>query len=252
MAENYTLSQDVLAGDLPTLTIARDDLAKDAPLVIALHGLGGRKETMLPGLYAFARAGCRVVAFDVQWHGERPGAAERETRLQTDFFTTTGEMIQGTAHDISRLLDALGADRAAIHGISLGGYIAFTALMLEPRLQVASVAIGSPDWTGPMRKFGLSPGNPIFDMALSLSPLTLLPAALPPRPLLMQHGTLDETVSVDGVIALEKSLRPLYAANPERMHLELYPNLGHVYTDGMQKRAEEWITRFMGETNNRR
>ena len=153
---------------------------------------------------------------------------------------------------MTRLLDAVGADRAAVHGISIGGYSAFAALLTEPRLQAASVAIGSPDWAGPMRSFGLGPGNPYYDRAVSSSPLALLPAVLPPRPLLMQHGTLDETVSADGVIALEEALRPLYADAPERLHLELYPGLGHVYTDGMERRAVEWITRFMDVGNERR
>ena len=246
MFENYTLYHERLADDLPTLTVARAGLDRDAPLVIVLHPLGSRKEKMLPGLYAFAEYGLRAVAIDAQWHGERPGADERETRLQTDFFGTSGEMIEGTARDVSRLLDALGAERAAIHGISLGGYVTFAALMTEPRLQTASVAIGSPDWAGPMRSFGLGPGNPLYDRAAAFSPLTLLPAVLPPRPLLMQHGTLDETVSVDGVVALEQSLRPLYAAAPERLHLELYPGLGHAYPEEMERRAVEWVARFIG------
>jgi pimeloyl-ACP methyl ester carboxylesterase len=246
MPENYTLSHEWLANDLPTLTVACAGLPTDAPLVVVLHPLGSRKEKMLPGLYAFAERGLRAVAIDAQWHGERPHSEEREAQLQADFFGTTAGMIEGTAADVSRLLDALGAERAAIHGISLGGYITFAALLLEPRLYAASVAIGSPDWTGAMRAFGLGPGNPIFDRAAATNPLTLLPFILPPRPLLMQHGTLDETVSVDGVIALEEALRPLYAATPERLHLELCPGLGHAYPDEMERRAVEWIARFMG------
>ena len=246
MPVTYTLSEEWLADDLPSLTISRADTAADAPLVVVLHPLGSRKEKMLPGLLALARAGCRAVAIDARLHGERLGAADREARLQADFFGTSAAIIEGTALDVSRLLDALGAGRAAVHGISIGGYSAFAALLAEPRLAVASVAIGSPDWAGPMRAFGLGPGNPFYDRALSSSPLALLPAVLPPRPLLMQHGTLDETVSADGVIALEKALRPLYAEMPERLHLELYPGLGHVYPDSMEQRAVEWITRFMG------
>ena len=245
MPDNYILSEEWLANDLPTLTVTRADFAADAPLVVVLHPLGSRKEKMLPGLLAFARAGCRAVAIDARLHGERPDAGERDARLQTDFFGTSATIIEGTAHDMTRLLDALGAHRAAVHGISIGGYSAFAALLTEPRLQAASVAIGSPDWAGPMRSFGLGPGNPYYDRAATSSPLALLPAVLPPRPLLMQHGTLDETVSVDGVIALEKALRPLYADAPERLHLELYPGLGHVYPDSMEQRAVEWITRFM-------
>ena len=245
MTDQYLLSHEWLAEDLPTLTVARKGLPADAPLVIVVHGLGGRKERMLPGLYALAGTGCRAAAFDVQQHGERPDASGREARVQADFFGATNAMIDGTVSDISRLLDALQPRRAAIHGISLGGYIAFAALLAEPRLQVASVALGSPDWLGPLRRYGLGPGMPVYDLAASINPLGLLPSYLPPRPLLMLHGTLDEVVSADGVIALEESLRPFYAAHPERLHLELYAGLGHEYTDDMQRRTVEWMARFL-------
>ena len=247
MPEHYTLSHERVADDLPSLSVAQDGLAADAPLVVVLHPLGSRKEKMLPGLLAFARTGCRAVAIDSLWHGERPGADEREARMQSDFFTSSAAMIEGTARDVSRLLDALNADRAAIHGISLGGYITFAALLTEPRLAVASVAIGSPDWAAPIRQLGLGPGNPLYDRAVTTSPLGLLPSLLPPRPLLMQHGTLDEVVSVDGVVALEQALHPRYANAPERLHLELYPGLAHAYPDEMERRAVDWIARFMRE-----
>ena len=240
----YTLSAETLAGDVPALLVAPDGSAADLPLAVVLHPLGSRKEKMLPGLLAFARAGFQAVAIDAEWHGERPGTAEREARLQADFFGASAAMIEGTARDVSRVLDALGAERAGIHGISLGGYTVFAALLSEPRLLAASVAIGSPDWAGPLRAYGLGPGNPLYDRAAATSPLNLLPSVLPPRPLLMQHGTLDETVPVNGVIALEERLRPLYAQTPERLHLELYPGLGHVYPDDMERRAVEWISRF--------
>lgn len=241
----YTLSAEMLAGDIPVLLVAPADAAADTPLVVVLHPLGSRKEKMLPGLLAFARAGFQAVAMDGTGHGEREGADEREARLQADFFGASAAMIEGTARDVSRVLDVFKAERAGIHGISLGGYTVFAALLTEPRLIAASVAIGSPDWAGPLRAYGLGPGNPLYDRAAATSPLNLLPSILPPRPLLMQHGSLDETVPVDGVIALEERLRPVYAQMPERLHLELYPGLGHVYPDGMEHRAVKWMTQFM-------
>ncbi len=247
MTEDYALTWEGLAEGLRILTVARAGLAADAPLIVVLHPMGSRKEKMLSGLYAFARAGFRAVAPDLPLHGDRIGAESRETTLQADFFGTSAAIIEGAVRDVSRVLDALGAERAGIHGISLGGYVVFAALLTEPRLVAASVAIGSPDWAGPLRAYGLGPGNPLYDRAAATSPLSLLPAVLPPRPLLMQHGTLDETVPVEGVIALEERLQPAYAQAPERLRLELSPGLGHVYLDDMERRAVEWMTRFMRE-----
>jgi len=245
MRDRYTLSHEIIAGDLPVLTVCRERLPANAPLLVMLHGLGGHKERMLPGLYEFARAGCRAVALDLRLHGERAEAGAREARLGADYFGTTADMVEGTARDVSRLLDHFGAEKAAIHGISLGGYITFAALLAEPRLWAASVAMGSPDWVGPLRRFGAGPGHPAYDRAVRSNPLDLLPSVLPLRPLLMLHGALDEVVAPDGVIALERKLRPLYAAHPERLRLEIYPGLGHSYSDDMLRRSVAWAGEFL-------
>ena len=242
---NYTLTHEVVADGLPGLSVARADLADDAPLAFVLHGLGSHKERMLTGLYDLARAGLRAVALDLRLHGERPGADTRDERLQTDFFGATTEIILGTVADVTSALDyyaaKFGPVRAGIHGISLGGYVTFAALLAEPRLQAAAVALGSPDWLAPLRAYGLGPGHPAYDFAATQSPLEVAADVYPPRPLLMLHGTEDTTVLPEGVIALESRLRPVYADFPERLSLVLYPELGHSYTDEMQARSVAWL-----------
>ncbi len=244
MPETYSLTHEWITGDMPCLSVTRDGLPADAPLVLALHGLGSRKEKMLQALYEFARRGFRAVAPDVRLHGEWPEAGEREGRMQTDYLAAMAAMIEETTRDLSRLLDYFAPIRAAIHGISLGGYITFAALLAEPRLCAAAVALGSPDWLGPLRGWGLGPGDLAYDRVAAINPLDLAPYVIPPRPLLMLHGALDEVVSVDGVTALEERLRPLYAAHPERLRLHVYPELGHHYTDDMLERSVDWLERF--------
>jgi len=245
MPETWTLTSETIAGDIPCLIAARTGLPADAPLALVLHGLGSRKEKMLTALYEFASLGCRAVALDVRLHGERRDAGEREERLSEDHFQASSEMIEGTAQDVSDLINHFAPTRAGIHGISLGGYITFAALVSEPRLQVASVALGSPDWLGPLRRLGLGPGHSGFERAALRNPLGLLPQVQPPRALLMLHGTEDTVVAPDGVIALEESLRPLYAPCPERLELCLYPGLGHDYPDDMLSRTRVWFERFL-------
>lgn len=245
MSETYVVKSEMAAGTVPCLTVSRAQLPSEAPLVLMLHGLNSRKEKMLPALYEFARIGCRAVGLDAHLHGDRPDAGSREVRLQTEYPVATREMIEETTGDVSRLLDHFGAARVGIHGISLGGYITFGALIADPRLTAASVAIGSPDWLGPLQRWGFAAGHPTFDYAAAMNPLQLAPRAIPPRPLLMLHGTLDEVVPVDGVIALEERLRPLYTAQPERLELHLYPDLDHQYTDDMLSRTLTWFQRFL-------
>lgn len=241
---NFRLTVDSV-DDLPYLLLTPDTASEETPLVLALHGLGSRKEKILPTALAFAQQGLRVAAPDARLHGERPFAAEREQRLTTAYVPTMYELIAGTAQDVTRLLDHLGAARAAVHGISLGGYIAFAALVSEPRLAVSSVAMGSPDWLEPLRALGVDLSGSMLAMLAQANPLDNAARSYPPRPLLMLHGMMDDVVSPAGVQALEQRLRPAYAGEPERLKLVLYPDLGHQYTDEMLQQSIAWTQRFL-------
>lgn len=232
-------------GDIPFLTLAPDHSSQAFPTVLVLHGLGSHKEKILPTLYAFASQGFRAVAPDARMHGGRPGADERDARLNTDYLATMYEMIVGTAQDVSVLLDHLGTERAAIHGISLGGYITFAALVSEMRLAVASVAMGSPDWLGPLRALGIPLDLPLLTPIVAANPLDRAEATYPPRPLLMLHGETDDVVSPAGVGLLRERLTPFYREAPERLALITYPNLGHLYTEDMAQRSVAWTQRFL-------
>ena len=65
----------------------------------------------------------------------------------------------------------------------------------------------------------------------------------------MLHGTADDVVPADGVMALERRLRPHYATHPERLDLRLYPGFGHHYTDEMLDRTLAWFARFLPPTD---
>lgn len=241
---HYTLIADQSQG-LPYFLLSSSDSSPDTPLVLILHGLGSQKEKILPILYAFAQAGFRVAALDARLHGERTDAEEREARLTGSYFETMFDIVTGTARDVSTLLDHLEVERAGIHGISLGGFITFAALLGEPRLQAAAVAMGSPDWLGPLREMGIDVGQPTFAPLRAMHPLDQAGSSYPIRPLLMLHGTEDDVVSPLGVEALYDRLRPAYSETPNRLELVLYPDLGHQYTPEMQERSIAWMKRFL-------
>lgn len=104
----------------------RLDGPEDAPLVVLGPSLGTTMDLWLPQLPALTRA-WRVLRYDLPGHGGAP--------VPDGPFT-----VDDLAGGVLSLLDALGADRAAYAGVSLGGAVG-TALALRAPGRVASLVL---------------------------------------------------------------------------------------------------------------
>ena len=104
-------------GALEFATVMAGD--PDAPPLLLLHGLGGTKASWLPIVPELASR-YRVVALDLPGFGE---SSKPRGRHDAPWFS---EYVFG-------VMDALGIDRAALGGNSLGGRIAMEMAMQEPR-----------------------------------------------------------------------------------------------------------------------
>ncbi len=91
----------------------------DGPIVALLHGLGGSRTAWEPQLVALGDAGWRAVAWDMPGYG---ASAPIDGPLT---FT-------GLADAVAALLDTLGAERAPLVGLSLGGMVALHAALRHP------------------------------------------------------------------------------------------------------------------------
>jgi dienelactone hydrolase len=119
------------------------------PVVIQLHGTGGRKETMLPRLMTLANRGFLAVAIDSGYHGERAGNAPGlETPYTTAIYNAykTGRehpFFYDTVLDVMRLIDYLETRpdvdpaRIGLGGTSKGGIETYLTAAVEPRVAVA-------------------------------------------------------------------------------------------------------------------
>jgi dienelactone hydrolase len=125
------------------------------PVVIALHGTGGNKESQRALLSDLARAGFIGVAIDGRYHGARAkgGAAAKSTDYVAAIlrvFREGGEypFFFDTAWDLMRLIDYLetradvDARRIGVIGISKGGVETYLAAAVDPRIAVAVPCIG--------------------------------------------------------------------------------------------------------------
>jgi dienelactone hydrolase len=125
------------------------------PVVIALHGTGGSKESgeIANIVLRAAKAGFIGVAIDGRFHGERTkagtGAAEYNDAIALAFKTgATHPFYYDTVWDVMRLIDYLGtrkdvdAARIGLTGISKGGIETYIAAAADPRVAAAVPYIG--------------------------------------------------------------------------------------------------------------
>lgn len=127
------------------------------PVVIALHGTGGNKESQLTLLTQLAHEGFIGVAIDGRYHGARThagkGTDEYNAALLRAFDAPAGQRHEhpfffDTVWDVIRLIDYLqtredvDATRIGLIGFSKGGIEAYLAAAADPRIAVVVPCIG--------------------------------------------------------------------------------------------------------------
>lgn len=222
------------------------------PVVIALHGTGGNKETQLALLEQLAADGFIAVAIDARYHGARAsqpkGTADYNAAILRAFQTGQEHpFFIDSAWDISRLVDCLVARedvdpaRIALIGFSKGGIEAYLTAAADPRIAatVAFIGVQSFGWALDHNAWQSRIGTiqPAFDAAAKASGVTQPdaafvrrfydrvapgiydrfdgPAMLPliaPRPFLAINGDSDDRTHLPGLELCAAAARAAYKA----------------------------------------
>jgi len=113
----------------PRIAVA---LAGRGPLIVFLHGIGGNRNHWQYQLAFFSQQGLRAAAWDARGYGD---SDDYEGALRFEDF----------GDDLLRVLDHLGADKAHLVGLSMGGRIARNfALVHRERVLTLTLANTSP------------------------------------------------------------------------------------------------------------
>ena len=244
--------------------------AKNMPVVIFLHGMGGNKEQSDSRLQELARQGIFALAIDAHLHGERkvPGIFPQGKSLGslgTDYAIWVHQTsISHTAHDVSKIIDALSArgdldtSRIGVGGISMGSSTCMVLAWKEPRISVVVGLIGAVDFWSDVTKTpsgkeqdakraALSPR--VRQLVNSLDPLPHK-KAIAPKALFLANGAKD-AIDIESIKSFVKDLRPSYEAFPDRLHLLEEPKTGHAVTDRMWEEGTQWFVRHLLKKSNR-
>ena len=213
--------------------------------VLFYHGFGGAKDRVEGYARLLAGAGFLAVCPDAVGHGERRyrdfDQVFNDARWDADFDATESDflrLIDASAAEVPDILDELirrgwaRAGQLGIGGRSLGGNIAYAAVLADPRLHAMTSVVGSPEWTLPREH---SP---------HLHPERFFPAAVH-----SQSAGLDEFVPAGPVREFHRALTPFYASDQERSEYVEFAGTGHFLTPELnldsQQRVVRWFERWL-------
>lgn len=124
-------------------TVLTFDQVGDGFPLLLIHGFPLNRRMWRPQLAPLAAAGLRVIAPDLRGFGETPAGRGAWT-------------MDAFADDVIALLDALGIERAAVGGMSMGGYVLLSLLERYPQRVAAALFLvtraGADDVAGKERR----------------------------------------------------------------------------------------------------
>ena len=177
-----------MKADINGTTLAYSDSGNGLALVL-IHGFPLCRKMWRPQAEALAGAGCRVITPDLRGFGE---SGPSSVTVNMDIY----------ADDIVALMDHLGIDRAAIGGMSMGGYVLLNLLERYPERVAAPIFIvtkaGGDDDAGKARRTALAEAchtQGIRPVADAFRTILFTPETLTDNPALVEKvfGWIDAT-----------------------------------------------------------
>ncbi len=235
---------------VPGLLVKSASSSGKRPVVIALHGTGGTKESQLELLKQLAKLGFIGIAMDGRYHGERTKAGKGSVEYGDAMLRRyrTGQelpFLYDTVWDVLRLLDYLetrddvDAKRIGLLGFSKGGMETYLAAAVDARIAVAIPFIGvqsfrwaleNNSWQSRVETFQAAINQAAKDAGKSEVTTEFVqqfydrvmpgiadhfdaPQMLPliaPRPLLVINGDSDPRTPIPGLMECVENARAAY------------------------------------------
>lgn len=148
---------------VPMVVVRPEGVTGRLPVVVVLHGTGGKKEGMWNWLEQLAHRGVLAVAIDGRFHGERDGGYPTLTeyneaiyqaylagpgRPQTHpfYFDNCWDVMRTIDYLVSR--DDVDGNRIGLMGVSKGGIETYLTAAVDDRVKVIvpAIAVQSFDW----------------------------------------------------------------------------------------------------------
>jgi len=273
---------------VPVIALAKELILHDGnkhPVVIVLHGTGGKKEGEEPFLKKMVAKDFIAVAIDGRYHGERGTPADYNGAIAAAFAKpgAAHPMYYDTVWDVLRLIDHLearpevDARRIGLMGISKGGIETYLAAAADTRIAAAipCISLQSFQWgldndawhnrvgtvkTGfaaAAKSAGVANPDAAFVREFYDKVLPGIhaefdgPSIVPliaPRACLAISGDIDPINPLPGARLCEEAAKNAYAAAgvPEKFQLLVEAKTGHAVTKESESAAVAWFVKWLG------
>lgn len=226
--------------DIPLYKVRASHSPERCPVVIALHGFGDNKESLLPYAEHLANQGFALLIPDAPRHGERASGKEKITLASLHKIIP---ILLELLRDVSTLVrhvrvsEFYDGQRIGLTGVSMGGIVTLAAMTRHPEIKagVALLAIDS------ARKFARHHQfSRIMWPIISYLDRYIDGKKIPPRPLLLLNGADDPVMPVQCVREFVQEMKHLYRENG-RIELVEFPGVGHEVVPEMVLRTKDWF-----------
>ncbi|MFC4769323.1 alpha/beta hydrolase family protein [Effusibacillus consociatus] len=231
-------------GEIPLYHVQDSEIDSNCPVVIALHGLGESKDSLLPYAEQMAEHGVSVLIPDAPHHGDRSSGEDRYTlaSVQRMLPILTGSLKEvGALVDYVKTTSRFHTSRIGITGVSMGGAVTLGAMARYPELRtgVALLTMGS------ARRFARHHNFPkLLWPAVSYLDSLLDRRRIPPRSLLMLNGAEDPIIPVNAVREFVQEMKAMYGSGG-RIEMVEYPGVGHEVVPDMIDRTRDWLRTYL-------
>ncbi len=245
-----TIRIPTLLGGAPALVIRRGGgQQRFKGCVLVYHGLGANKEVQRPELTSLAAAGFVAVGVDAPHHGERQdGRLDRLASAAADPHYEVMRIVDRAASEIPAIvsfcLRSYPGCNVGVSGISLGGFIAYGAVVADSRIKACVPIIGSPDWSSTE-----GPNSREMQKLLPRSPVNF-PDRFAPCALLAANAGKDTSVPPQAARKFCKTLKSYYNnGSADRLQYIEYPESEHLMRESdwkdLWRQTLAWFEQYL-------
>jgi uncharacterized protein len=238
--------------NIPCLHLKPIYLEEPFGTVFLYHGWGATKEITSFYGSVLAHYGYQVIIPEIIYHGDRGSLNYSSAEVRQEKFW---EIIIQSVDEFKTLFKELfqslniNAEKVAIIGNSMGGFIASGIFANNPSIKSLIVTNSSCAWENAEHLFRKIESRPqAIDEELKeirkYDPISKI-NLMYPRNILLLHGSNDQFIPIETQEFFYNHIKDLYKDLPQNIRFKKYPRLNHYVILGMLQEIIEWLAKFL-------